>query len=203
MPQWRRAGTLVPVAASTLAAIIGSWVTGDDDPHDDPQPGGGCVRHRGCRSTGVQAALHRGRDDTRGWRHQRGSGHPPPRGRRHGVVPSGGSSREVRCGLLDDEGVAIVPVPIGGTTREDFAVTAEFTGQQYRFVLPGPTLTAADVDTCVNEMLRRPQWLAPSWDRGAASGRHHACGARTALRRHRRYLGPRPQRGGACRGRTC
>jgi 6-phosphofructokinase 2 len=43
--------------------------------------------------------------------------------------------------LLDQEGIPGLPVPIAEETREDFTVLEEASGQQYRFVLPGPRLS--------------------------------------------------------------
>jgi 6-phosphofructokinase 2 len=44
--------------------------------------------------------------------------------------------------LLTDSGVPFHRVKIGGRTRESFTVNEHSTGQQYRFVLPGPRLLA-------------------------------------------------------------
>lgn len=46
--------------------------------------------------------------------------------------------------LLDGEGIAQRVVSIAGETRESFAVHSRRTGEQFRFVLPGPTLTAPE-----------------------------------------------------------
>ncbi|AJP72246.1 1-phosphofructokinase family hexose kinase [Sphingomonas hengshuiensis] len=56
------------------------------------------------------------------------------------VFPSGGPAGATLEALLRDAGVPIAPVPIAGATRESFTVDEAATGQQYRFVLPGPPL---------------------------------------------------------------
>jgi len=53
------------------------------------------------------------------------------------VYPIAGFVGQLLKGLLDEEGLASVAVPVHGETREDFTVLDEATGRQYRFVLPG------------------------------------------------------------------
>lgn len=62
------------------------------------------------------------------------------------VFPRGGSSGAAFEKLLRESGVPIAPVPIAGTTRESFTVDEEENGEQYRFVLPGPTLSDEDLE---------------------------------------------------------
>ena len=57
------------------------------------------------------------------------------------VFPCGGSPGAMFEKLLCEAGVPIAPVPIAGTTRESFTVDEEKSGEQYRFVLPGPSLS--------------------------------------------------------------
>ncbi|WP_108386843.1 1-phosphofructokinase family hexose kinase [Yoonia sediminilitoris] len=60
------------------------------------------------------------------------------------LVAVGGPTGERLLDLLASEAVPTSPVPVSGETRESFAVTDETTGQQYRFSVPGPTLSAQD-----------------------------------------------------------
>lgn len=60
------------------------------------------------------------------------------------VWTRGGHIGRLLGDLLDDDGVLNEAVPIEGTTRESLMVYEESTGQQYRFLFPGPTLTEAD-----------------------------------------------------------
>jgi 6-phosphofructokinase 2 len=69
------------------------------------------------------------------------------------VFPWGGTTGALLCELLGGEGVPVRPVGASGITREDFAVTELATGRQYRFVLPGPSLSAAELERCVEAML--------------------------------------------------
>lgn len=59
-------------------------------------------------------------------------------GRATAVWCSGGDVGHRLQQLLDGDDVEQVVVPIAGETRESFAVLERATGQQYRFILPGP-----------------------------------------------------------------
>ncbi|GAA4488461.1 1-phosphofructokinase family hexose kinase [Rhodococcus olei] len=65
------------------------------------------------------------------------------------VFPSGGHSGRALEDLVASEGVRSRTVTIRRSTRESFTVNEEHTGLQYRFVLPGPTLTPTEVDACL------------------------------------------------------
>ena len=68
------------------------------------------------------------------------------------VFPAGGPTGDVLADLLTDSGVPFHRVKIGGRTRESFTVYEQSTGQQYRFVLPGPQLTFAEQAQCLDEL---------------------------------------------------
>jgi 6-phosphofructokinase 2 len=70
----------------------------------------------------------------------------------HAVFPAGGPTGEVVATLLKDEGVPSRRVAISAATRESFTVNETSTGQQYRFVLPGPRLTSAERARCLDEL---------------------------------------------------
>src|SRR5687768_862001 len=53
---------------------------------------------------------------------------------------SGGATGAMLRTLLKAEGVAEQALEIDGWTRESLTVLESATGQQYRFVMPGPTL---------------------------------------------------------------
>lgn len=61
------------------------------------------------------------------------------------VVPVGGATGQRVAHLLADEGIDATTIEIAGETRESISITEATTGHQYRFVLPGPTLTSAEV----------------------------------------------------------
>ncbi|WP_433604120.1 1-phosphofructokinase family hexose kinase [Prescottella agglutinans] len=65
------------------------------------------------------------------------------------VFPVGSATGTVLGELLDHEGVWTRRVPIAGATRESFTVDEHRTGDQYRFVLPGPHLSPAEQEQCL------------------------------------------------------
>lgn len=68
------------------------------------------------------------------------------------VFPAGGPAGELVCELLDRAAVPYRRVSIGGFTRESFTVNESSTGQQYRFVLPGPMLSETERDECLAQL---------------------------------------------------
>lgn len=81
------------------------------------------------------------------------------------VYPAGGPMGQ----WLDEHlaGLALRPhrVPIGGDTRENLTVRARDSGAEYRFVMPGPTLSASEWAACLGaatEPLQPGDWLVAS-----------------------------------------
>lgn len=68
------------------------------------------------------------------------------------VFPAGGSTGARLTALVGDVGVAYQRVAIAGSTRESFTVNETSTGKQYRFVLPGPNLTPAEQEQCLDRL---------------------------------------------------
>ncbi|MCV7379204.1 phosphofructokinase [Mycobacterium alsense] len=68
------------------------------------------------------------------------------------VFPAGGSHGELLMKLLAEEGLAFAEIPIAATTRQSFTVNETSSGQQYRFVLPGPPLNESDQLRCLQEL---------------------------------------------------
>jgi len=66
------------------------------------------------------------------------------------LFPVGGSSGEVLKRLLDDENISCLRVPISGETRESFSVKESSTGNEYRFVLPGPDMAPDEWQACLD-----------------------------------------------------
>ncbi|MDY7106875.1 MAG: hexose kinase [Actinomycetota bacterium] len=60
------------------------------------------------------------------------------------LFPSGGSNGAAVATLLAAEGVKLRLVDIDGSTRSSLAVTDASNGHQYRFSMPGPTLSDAE-----------------------------------------------------------
>jgi 6-phosphofructokinase 2 len=81
------------------------------------------------------------------------------------VYPAGGPHGVVLHRSLDALGLAQRIVPIGGMTRESFTVTESATGNQYRFVLPGPVLSDSEQHQCLEAVAAlepRPSYLVVS-----------------------------------------
>jgi len=66
--------------------------------------------------------------------------------------PAGGATGQALQELLDQEGLDHHAIPIKGWTRINGAVVDESTGQQYRFIAPGPELSEAEWQGCLNEL---------------------------------------------------
>ena len=67
--------------------------------------------------------------------------------------------------LLAAEGVPTLLQPISGDTRENFSVVETTTSQEFRFVLPGPTLQPAEWQACLDALATHtppPRWLIAS-----------------------------------------
>ena len=67
--------------------------------------------------------------------------------------------------LLADEGVPTQLQRIAGDTRENFSVVETTTGQEFRLVLPGPTLQACEWQACLVALATHappPRWLIAS-----------------------------------------
>jgi 6-phosphofructokinase 2 len=66
------------------------------------------------------------------------------------VYFEGGDTGRFFTGLLTEEGVGILPVKTRGVTRENFIVNELSTNRQFRFGLPGPEISAAELDQMLN-----------------------------------------------------
>jgi 6-phosphofructokinase 2 len=78
------------------------------------------------------------------------------------IFPAGGATGAYLIRLLAQEAVPTQVIPIAGMTRESFAVTDEGSGEQFRFVLPGPRLRASERRACfdaVTATLPASGWL--------------------------------------------
>ena len=82
------------------------------------------------------------------------------------IFPAGGHAGDKVTDLVADSGVPVQRITVASSTRESFTVDEETTGQQYRFVLPGPRLSDTEQTECL-ETLRA---AAGSADFVVASG---------------------------------
>ena len=110
--------------ATATDVIIPSTKLRCDEPRYDPG-GGGINVARAAHMLGVEALA---------------------------VFPIGGGSGQMIKMLVRREGVPHVAVPIEGITRESLAVVERRSGKQYRFLLPGPPLSAADRKRCLDAL---------------------------------------------------
>jgi 6-phosphofructokinase 2 len=70
------------------------------------------------------------------------------------VYPCGGVIGEALQSLLTQENLPQHPVPIAQETRQNFSVHETSSGQDFRFVLPGPKLTSDELDACTDAWLQ-------------------------------------------------
>lgn len=70
------------------------------------------------------------------------------------IYPVGGTTGDLLRKLVEQEGVASQTFAIADETREDFFVSEVSTGQQYRFILPGPKLAEGEWRECLNLLSR-------------------------------------------------
>jgi len=66
------------------------------------------------------------------------------------IYPAGGPIGQLLQRLIEQEGVRGQSIPISQDTREDFTVHEVETGEQYRFVLPGPYLSEGEWLACLD-----------------------------------------------------
>jgi len=68
------------------------------------------------------------------------------------LFPAGGSTGDLLGRLISQEGVETITVPVAGETRENFTANETKSGAQYRFVLTGPELVAAEWQSCLDTL---------------------------------------------------
>lgn len=81
-------------------------------------------------------------------------------GRSHALYPAGGGAGEWLTHHFAQAGLPVRALPIGQETRENFTVQALDTGAEYRFVLPGPTLSEGEWQACLVAVESWPDPLA-------------------------------------------
>ena len=68
----------------------------------------------------------------------------------------GGPTGAILCTLLDAEQVTHEPKQIAGLTRQSVTILETTTGQQYRFIFPGPTFSDAEWQAALAHIAERP-----------------------------------------------
>jgi 1-phosphofructokinase len=82
------------------------------------------------------------------------------------LYTSGGAIGHILQALLDDEGVDQTPIEIDEWTRENMIVHETSTDRQFRFGMPGPELSEAEMSSCLDAL----RTLEPTPDYLVASG---------------------------------
>lgn len=78
---------------------------------------------------------------------------------------AGGAPGRMLDEMIDAEGVRSISLRIRGETRENFSVREISTGREFRFVLPGPTVSDHEWQTCLSHiagMETAPKYLVLS-----------------------------------------
>jgi 6-phosphofructokinase 2 len=81
-------------------------------------------------------------------------------GKVEAIYPAGGPAGQILCNLLARQGIKSQLIAIAGETREDITILDEGAGRQYRFILPGPELSEAEWQTCLQAVEKAPPGLA-------------------------------------------
>ena len=79
------------------------------------------------------------------------------------LFPAGGHAGDKVTDLVADSGVAVQRITVARSTRESFTVDERSTGNQYRFVLPGPQLTDAEQTECLEKLWPQQVPQNSSW----------------------------------------
>jgi len=84
-------------------------------------------------------------------------------GQSRAVYASGGPSGAMLQSLLHAESLEGLPVPIQAMTRENLTIFETTTTLQYRFNMPGPSLSPSEAEACVEAALAlQPAYLVAS-----------------------------------------
>jgi 6-phosphofructokinase 2 len=81
------------------------------------------------------------------------------------IYPAGGVTGQLLRKLLDREAIIGLSVDLAEETREDFTISESSTGQEYRFVMPGPRLADAEWQSILARLASfpaRPSYLVAS-----------------------------------------
>ena len=81
------------------------------------------------------------------------------------LYPRGGETGALLRRLIDAEGIASLAVHVAGETREDITVYEEESGEQFRFVFPGPELSEDEWREClaaISALRGRPAYFVAS-----------------------------------------
>jgi len=68
------------------------------------------------------------------------------------IFPSGGPNGEIIKSKLDEEEVEYIAIPIEDQTRENITIFEADSDHQYRFIMPGPTLSEKEWKAALDEL---------------------------------------------------
>jgi 6-phosphofructokinase 2 len=68
------------------------------------------------------------------------------------VFPAGGATGDFLTELLSATPTRLRRITIAGSTRQNLTVNGDSSGRRYRFILPGPVLTAGEQDACLAQL---------------------------------------------------
>jgi 6-phosphofructokinase 2 len=69
------------------------------------------------------------------------------------IYPCGGATGQLLARLVEREHIVSKTSHIAGETRQDFSVHEDTSGQQFRFVLPGPTVAEHEWRACLDTLV--------------------------------------------------
>jgi 6-phosphofructokinase 2 len=81
------------------------------------------------------------------------------------IYPAGGDTGRYLSALIEGEGISHRSIPIQGWTRLNMSVEETATQQDYRFVMPGPDLSPAEWQACIDavtSLTPQPQYIVAS-----------------------------------------
>lgn len=71
------------------------------------------------------------------------------------LFPSGGVMGDALQSLLKAEDLPLQSIPIAQSTRQNFSIHESASGQDFRFVLPGPVLSGQELAACLDAFVQR------------------------------------------------
>ncbi len=74
------------------------------------------------------------------------------KGKSLAIFPSGGPNGEILKSKLDEEQVEYIAIPIEDQTRENITVFEGNSNHQYRFIMPGPSLSKVELQKTLEEI---------------------------------------------------
>jgi 6-phosphofructokinase 2 len=81
------------------------------------------------------------------------------------IYPAGGATGQLLRRLVDREAIPNIAIPLAEETREDFTVLEAATGEEFRFVLPGPRLSEEEWRACleaITAVQAKPAYIVAS-----------------------------------------